>query len=71
MKPLLNTRLFKFGTAAMAAATAGVAVLFIYALHVPTQPEAPGWRTTVIAAEADAKTFDAASIRVSAVSDTH
>ena len=55
----------------MAAATAGVAVLFIYALHVPTQPEAPGWRTTVIAAEADAKTFDAASIRVSAVSDTH
>ena len=39
MKPLLQTPLFRIGTAAMATAAAGVIALFIYALNAPTQPE--------------------------------
>jgi hypothetical protein len=65
MKPLLQTPLFKIGAAAMAAATAGVAVLFLYALHAPTLPEPPGWRTSVIGADASAP------LQVSATSDVH
>jgi hypothetical protein len=52
MKPLLQTPLFRIGTAAMATAAAGVMVLFIYALNVPTQPIPPDWHT-VIAVGAD------------------
>lgn len=54
MKPLLQTPLFKIGAAAMATAATGVAVLFVYALNAPTQPLPADWRTTVIAADADA-----------------
>jgi hypothetical protein len=63
MKPLLHTPLFKIGAAAMACATAGVAALFLYALHAPTLPEAPAWRTSVIATDANAP------FRVSAAAD--
>ena len=38
MKPLLQTSLFRIGTAVMAAAAASVMALFIYALNAPTQP---------------------------------
>ena len=57
MKPLLQTPLFRIGTAVMAAAAAGVLALFIYALNVPTQPElqaSTSWTTAVSAAEASA-----------------
>jgi hypothetical protein len=64
MKPLLQTPLFKIGIAAMAAATACVAVLFLYALHAPTQPEPAAWRTTVAAAPVGAE-----HVQLSAVAD--
>ena len=57
MKPLLQTPLFRIGTAAMATAAAGVMALFIYALNAPTQPElqaSTSWTTTVSAADASA-----------------
>jgi hypothetical protein len=57
MKPLLQTPLFRIGTAAMATAAAGVMALFIYALNAPTQPEllaSTSWTTTVSAAGASA-----------------
>jgi hypothetical protein len=57
MKPLLQTPLFRIGTAVMAAAAAGVMALFIYALNAPTQPElqaSTSWTTAVSAAEASA-----------------
>jgi hypothetical protein len=63
MMPLLQTPLFKIGAGAMAAATAGVAALFLYALNVPTQPEPPAWTTAVIAVDASAP------LQVSAASD--
>jgi hypothetical protein len=57
MKPLLQTPLFRIGTAVMATAAAGVMALFIYALNAPTQPElqaSTSWTTAVSAAEASA-----------------
>lgn len=53
MKPLLQTRLFRIGIAAMATAAAGVMALFIYVLNAPTRPIAPDWHTAVIASDAD------------------
>jgi hypothetical protein len=53
MKPLLQTSLFRIGTAVMATAAASVMALFIYALNAPTQPIAPDWHTAVIASDAD------------------
>ena len=53
MKPLLQTPLFKIGTAVMATAAAGVMALF----NAPTQPElqaTTSWTTAVSAAEASA-----------------
>jgi len=50
----------------MAAATAAVAALFVYALNVPTQPLGPGWRMTVIAAEDSGPTSAEPKLRLGA-----
>jgi hypothetical protein len=63
MMKLLQTPLFKIGAVAMAAAIAGVAALFVCALHAPALPEPTAWRATLIAADANAP------IRVSDASD--
>jgi len=66
MNLLLHIPLFRIGTAAMAAATAAVAALFVYALDVPTQPLGPGWRMTVIAAEDSGPTSAEPKLRLGA-----
>jgi hypothetical protein len=71
MKPLLQSLLFKIGTAAIGIATACVTALFFHALHVPTQPLGPRWRVTVIAAEDGANVDGAKPVKLSAVPEMH
>ena len=65
MKPLLQSPLFKIGTAAMAFAAVSITALFVYALNVPTQPLGPHWRMTVIAAEDSANVDGAKPVMLS------
>ena len=71
MKRLLQSPLFKIGTTAVIVATGCVTALFFYALHVPTQPLTPQWRTTVIAPEGDADIDGAGPTGLGAVSAVH
>ena len=47
-------RLFMISLAAMSASTACLALLFVYALYVPTRPPIPAWKTTSLAIASDA-----------------
>jgi hypothetical protein len=40
--------LYRTGLAAMGAATCFVSVMFLYALHAPTRPAVPAWKTRVV-----------------------
>ena len=40
--------LYRIGLAAMAGATCFVSVMFFYALHAPTRPAVPAWKTRVV-----------------------
>jgi hypothetical protein len=55
MKPLLQTPLYRIGTAALVTAAAGAMSLFTYALNAPTRPglqASTSWTTAVSAADA-------------------
>jgi len=47
-------RLFVLSLAAMTASTACLALLFVYALFVPTRQPMPAWKTTTVATATDA-----------------
>jgi hypothetical protein len=40
--------LYRIGLSAMAGATCFVSVMFVYALHAPTRPAVPAWKTRVV-----------------------
>jgi hypothetical protein len=40
--------LYRIGLSAMAIATCFVGAMFVYALHAPTRPAVPAWKTRVV-----------------------